>query len=178
MKVISLFVMFLTVMLISCRKDKIQPILTLSSENDYAVSLLCISNIDSDAINYFKGDADYLAYNDISNNSCHVGYHHTELDFETVTFYLSKLSVIYQAVLNDTGALHAMIFQFNVHQQLADPILNSFGIKFIDSSVLRNELINTPNNTSNYFLNELHTQYVFNQAYEVERTNFVRMKST
>lgn len=150
---------------LSCYKDIVEPTECMFPERDYEMSIPCIASVDSVAFNYFINDATLLAYQDIASDLNHSGYNETGLDSETVTYYLSKLSAIYQAALLDTGSLHAMIFHYDVHQ-LPNPILNFLGIKFIDSSVLRYELLNTPGNTSNDFLNELFTEYEFNDIHE------------
>lgn len=141
--------------MVSCRKDPHRSI----CDN-------CSNNISNNSTTYFLSDAEDLAFKEISENPNHVGHNQIVLDSVTVSCYLSKLSAIYHAALNDTGTFHDMIFKYEIHQGQRYA-LNGLILGFTDSSDLFNELLNNGGNTSNLLLNQLNSSYGFTNVTEL-----------
>lgn len=146
-----IFISAIISLLASCRKD---PAGLAYNACNFA--------IDTASSSYFDKEAHDFAYQEISNDANHSGYNEVELDPATVYYYMGRLSAIYREAEQSKGSLHDMIFKYSINNLgNGAPGLNSYIVVFKDSSLLRNEVISNPGNTSNPFLNELYNEHGF-----------------
>ncbi len=153
MKVLQFTILVILItQLSSCRRDPLLPI----SQN-------CDAMIDSASTAYFLEDAKKMAADLIAADPNHAGYNQVILDHESETFFLSKLSTIYQSGIDTNSALHDIIFNYKIHYITGSPALKEMTIKFSDSLGLRNEFLTQPGNTTNTFLNQLYNDYGYTE---------------